>query len=62
MLPNVNKITLNHNLLTGIIPNNISDSILSKSKLTLLDISHNKLSGSFPENFANLNNLSKCFV
>ena len=59
MLPSIKHIYLQNNNFDGIISNNISQSLLSESKLVGIDLSNNKLNGVFPVTFANLTNLSK---
>ena len=62
MLHNLREIRLLNNEIQGTLPNNILESILSKSKLNTLELSNNSLTGSFPQSFTNLINLSKFSV
>jgi len=62
MLPNLRRLHLDSNKIEGTIYSNISDSVLSKSKLEELNLAKNTLIGSFPHTFVNLGNLSKYYL
>ena len=62
MLPSLKYMYLQNNTFHGTISNNFSESLLSESKLTEIDLSKNKLDGCFPSSFANLTNLSKLWL